>query len=82
MVVVLRIIHVEVGLRLNVKNKFQNQRRLSSRLATVMFCGTPCTSSGIQIECTIRRFIDEGYKEIVALSYSTNIKYAVRFRSK
>ena len=29
--------------RLNVTNKFKVQRRLSNRLATVMFRGTPCT---------------------------------------
>ena len=37
-----RIIHVKVGWRLNVSNKFRVQRRLSNRLATVMFLGTPC----------------------------------------
>ena len=59
-VVVLRIIHVEVGWRLyfvisiskillpklgwqiNVPNHIKNQRQRSSRLATVMFRGTPC----------------------------------------
>ena len=28
--------------RLSVKNKFQDQRRLSNRLATVLFSGAPC----------------------------------------
>ena len=31
-----------VGWRLNVTNKLQDQRQLSSRLAIVMFRGTPC----------------------------------------
>ena len=44
MIIVLRIIHVKVDRRLNVTNKFKYQRRLSSRLAIVMFCGTPCIS--------------------------------------
>ena len=43
MIIVSRIIHVKVDRRLNVANKFKYQRRLSSRLATVMFRGTPCT---------------------------------------
>ena len=38
--VVCLIINVEVGWRLNVTNKF---KVLSSRLATVIFRGTPCT---------------------------------------
>ena len=45
MIVVSRIIHVKVDRRLNVTNKFKYQRRLSSRLAIVMFRGTPCRSS-------------------------------------
>ena len=40
-VIVSRIIHVKVGWRLNVTNKFQDQRRLSSLLGTVRFRGTP-----------------------------------------
>ena len=43
MIIVLRIIHVKVDRRLNVTNKFKYQRRLSSRLAIVIFRGTPCT---------------------------------------
>ena len=43
MIIVSRIIHVKVDRRLNVTNKFKYQRRLSSRLAIVMFRGTPCT---------------------------------------
>ena len=43
MIVVSRIIHVKVDRRLNVTNKFKYQRRLLSRLAIVMFRGTPCT---------------------------------------
>ena len=42
MIIVSRIIHVKVDRRLNVRNKFKYQRRLSSRLAIVMFRGTPC----------------------------------------
>ena len=42
MIIVSRIIHVKVDRRLNVTNKFKYQRRLSSRLAIVMFRGTPC----------------------------------------
>ena len=42
MIIVSRIIHVTVDRRLNVTNKFIYQRRLSSRLAIVMFRGTPC----------------------------------------
>ena len=42
MIIVSRIIHVKVDRRLNVKNKFKYQRRLSNRLAIVMFRGTPC----------------------------------------
>ena len=42
MIIVSRIIHVKVDRRLNVTNKFIYQRRLSSRLAIVMFRGTPC----------------------------------------
>ena len=42
MLIVSRIIHVKVNRRLNVTNKFIYQRRLSSRLAIVMFRGTPC----------------------------------------
>ena len=42
MIIVSRIIHVKVDRRLNVTNKFKHQRRLSSRLAIVMFRGTPC----------------------------------------
>ena len=44
MIIVSRIIHVKVDRRLNVTNKFKYQRRLSSRLAIVMFRGTPCIS--------------------------------------
>ena len=43
MIIVSRIIHVQVDRRLNVTNKFKYQRRLSSRLAIVMFRGTPCS---------------------------------------
>ena len=42
MIIVSRIIHVKVDRRLNVTNKFIYQRRLSSRLAIVMFRGTSC----------------------------------------
>jgi len=42
-VIVSRIIHVKVDRRLNVTNKFKYQRRLSNRLAIVMFRGTPCS---------------------------------------
>ena len=42
MIIVSRIIHVKVDRRLNVTNKFKYQKRLSSRLAIVMFRGTPC----------------------------------------
>ena len=42
MIIVSRIMHVKVDRRLNVTNKFKYQRRLSSRLAIVMFRGTPC----------------------------------------
>ena len=42
MIIVSRIIHVKVDRRLNVTNKFIYQRRLSSRIAIVMFRGTPC----------------------------------------
>ena len=42
MIIVSRIIQVKVDRRLNVTNKFKYQRRLSSRLAIVMFRGTPC----------------------------------------
>ena len=47
MIIVSRIIHVKVDRRLNVTNKFKYQRRLSSRLAIVMFRGTPCTNTKI-----------------------------------
>ena len=43
MIIVSRIIHVKGDRKLNVTNKFKYQRRLSSRLAIVMFRGTPCT---------------------------------------
>ena len=50
MIIVSRIIHVKVDRRLNVTNKLKYQRRLSSRLAIVMFHGTPCiTKSGVAI---------------------------------
>ena len=49
MIIVLRIIHVKVDRRLNVTNKFKYQRRLSSRLAIVMFRGTPCTITKYKI---------------------------------
>ena len=42
MIIVSRIIHVKVDRRINVKNKIKYQGRLSSRLAIVMFRGTPC----------------------------------------
>ena len=42
MIIVSRIIHVKVDRRLNVTNKIKYQRRLSSRLAIVMFRGTLC----------------------------------------
>ena len=42
MIIVSRIMHVKVDRRLNVTNKLKYQRRLSSRLAIVMFRGTPC----------------------------------------
>ena len=42
MIIVSRIINVKLDRRLNVTNKFKYQRRLSSRLAIVMFRGTPC----------------------------------------
>jgi len=42
MVIALRIIHVKVGWRLNLTNKFQDKKRFSNRLATVLFRGTPC----------------------------------------
>ena len=41
-IIVSRIIHVKVDRRINVKNKFKYQRRLSSRLAMFMFRGTTC----------------------------------------
>jgi len=41
-IIVSRIIHVKVDRILNVTNKFKYQRRLSSRLAIVMFRGSPC----------------------------------------
>ena len=40
MIIVSRIINVKVDRRINVKNKIKYQRRLSSRLAIVMFRGT------------------------------------------
>ena len=46
---------LKYDLQLNNTNKFKVQRRLSSRLATVMFCGTPCIStfmSGFDIKHT------------------------------
>ena len=42
MVIDSKVINDKVGWGLNVKNKFQDLRRLSIRLATVMFMGTPC----------------------------------------
>ena len=48
-VIVSRIIHVIEGLRLNVTNKFKALRQLSSRLDTVMVCGTPFT---YRVSCT------------------------------
>jgi len=51
-IIVSRIIHVLVDRRLNVTNKFKNQSRLSSRLAIVMFRGTPCIYHIIYICCT------------------------------
>ena len=50
MIIVSRIIHVKVDRRLSVTNKFKYQRRLSSRLAIVMFRGTPCMFIFIRIE--------------------------------
>ena len=35
---------VDQGLRLNAYNFFEGQRRHSSRLSTVVLCGTPCRS--------------------------------------
>ena len=35
----------------------------------------------ISLSVRLRQFTDIEYKEIMAYSYSTNIKYAVRFRS-
>ena len=49
MIIVSRILHVKVDRRLNVTNKFKYQRRLSSRLAIVMFRGTPCIKNFVQI---------------------------------
>jgi len=42
-IIVSRIIHVKVDRRLICHNKFKYQRRLSSRLAIVMFWGHPVT---------------------------------------
>ena len=53
MIIVSRIIHVKVDRRLNVTNKFKYQRRLSSRLAIVMFRGTPC------ITCILNLFLSK-----------------------
>ena len=51
MIIVSTIIHVKVDRRLNVTNKFKYQRRLSSRLAIVMFRGTPlCAPLGLSIK--------------------------------
>ena len=35
----------------------------------------------ISLSVQFKQFTDKGYKEIMALSLTTNIKYAVRFRS-
>ena len=48
MIIVSRIIHIKVDRIINVKNKFKYQRRLSSRLAIVMFRGTPCSKKSIE----------------------------------
>ena len=42
MIIVSRIMHVKVDRRLNDTNEIKDQRGLSSRLAIVMFRGTPC----------------------------------------
>ena len=57
MIIVSRIIHVKVDRRLNVTNKFKYQRRLSSRLAIVMFRGTPCMYKIYKICKTLKVFL-------------------------
>ena len=42
MIIVSRIIPVKVWWLINTANYYKDQRRRLSRLATVMFCGTPC----------------------------------------
>ena len=42
MIIVSGIMHVKEGGRLNVTNYLKVERRLSIRLASVMFRGTPC----------------------------------------
>ena len=56
MIIVSRIIHVTVDRRLNVTNKFIYQRRLSSRLAIVMFRGTPCNFHGSRSRAKVISF--------------------------
>ena len=42
---------VKIGWRLNVTNKFKDQRQLSSRLATVMFHGTSFMYLNLWSDC-------------------------------
>ena len=68
MIVVSRIIYVKVDRRLNVTNKFKYQRRLSSRLAIVMFRGTPCILIVFEISGRSRSY-KEGKKKYLKRDY-------------
>jgi len=41
--VIIRIILLKLGLRINAADYFKDQRRPSSRLASVILRGTPCS---------------------------------------
>ena len=67
MIIVSRIIHVKVDRRLIVTNKFKYQRRLSSRLAIVMFRGTPCirTEGCGKVKTKFLKYITQKYKNLL-----------------
>ena len=50
-------VNVKVGLQLPVTNKCQDQRRLSSRLATDMFRGPPCILLQLKPHLSLKKYV-------------------------
>ena len=80
-IIVSRIIQVKVDRRLNVTNKFKYQRRLSSRLAIVMFRGTPCMFH--ETPCTSREFIKDWFTYVNNINHHSykrkNLKHTLAY---